>query len=62
MLQDVRAKYQQLPNNLSDEDDTEMPYDERNIVGADAMGELPNNFPPMSSDHVNKRLQLIRKL
>ena len=52
----MRAKYQQLPNNLSDEDDTEMPYDERNIVGADAMGELPNNFPPMSSDHVNKRL------
>ena len=52
----MRAKYQQLPNNLSDEDDTEMPYDERNVVGADAMGELLNNFPPLSSDHVNKRL------
>jgi len=56
ILQDVRAKYQQLPNNLSDEDDTEMPYDERNIAGGNVMGEVPNNYPSMSNDHVNKRL------
>jgi len=56
ILQDVRAKYQQLPNNLSDEDDTEMPYDERNIAGGNVMGEVPNSYPSMSNDHVNKRL------
>jgi len=56
ILQDVRAKYQQLPNNLSDEDDTEMPYDERNIAAGNVMGEVPNSYPSMSNDHVNKRL------
>lgn len=56
ILQDVRAKYQQLPN-LSDEDDTDMPYDETQMLSTgEAMGDVTNNYQSLSHDQMSKRL------
>ena len=52
----MRAKYQQLPN-ISDEDDTDMPYDESQMLsGGEAMGDVTNNYQSLSHDQMSKRL------
>ena len=55
-LQDVRAKYQQLPNP-SEESDTDMPYDERQVVTGEAMDGVINSFQSASPNQINNRLQ-----
>ena len=46
MLQDVRAKYQQLPNP-SGEDDADMPLDQPHVVAGDAMENLDTHQAPI---------------
>jgi len=55
ILQDVRAKYQQLPNP-SEESDTDMPYDERQVVTGEAMDGVINSFQSASPNQINNRL------
>ena len=51
----MRAKYQQLPNP-SEQSDTDMPYDERQIVTGEAMDGVINSFQSASPNQINNRL------
>lgn len=54
-FQDVRSKYQHPPN-LTEEDDTDMPYDERQMATGEAVGDITNSYQSVSHDQMNKRL------
>ena len=51
----MRAKYQQLPNQ-SEESDTDMPYEERQIVTGEAMDGVINSFQSASANQINNTL------